>query len=762
MMNIYAQNSSSPINKTWFSGNFAIDWNDDEPKIKNVFSINNRKFSENTSFVANPSTGELVLFTDGITLWDQDLNVIDDNIGARYSTHQNSIIAPTNDSTYLIVGNAAMQGHEDGNHLTFTIVQKGKNDNTYKIIHKEEIFDIDVFETLALAPNPEKDCSFWLIFIANQANQIHSLSISESGNYNFQDLQTSTIPNFNEDKENIRGHISMSDDFTKASIGVQFNGIVTADFNSSTGLFSNFSLPLSDKDETGYISLLSPDKSKLYYIQGLFGFNGFIQQYDFDTQETEIISISNDNFGGLQLAPNGKIYASGIRRNYFAVINNPNEAASKVNFKNKGLYLQGYKSSYSAGMLSIMNTNSSCNISTPCPSNLSDTIFYCSEELSSNEITAIQNNPVSITEVDENGCVKTLHHIIQEPKVMWDEITICEKVLIWKDGNHYLAGDTILQHSSEGACTDLKKIIVKQSYSTRTVIDTFICIPGEIFIGNQKYTQAGEFLYHLKNQFGCDSTVSINIHERFDIKETILDTAVCEGTTLELPIDLPTSFLSQIDGYNKNENSILVSNDTFIDTFILNCIGDSIYLSLDIQMLDAPKVQLEHPSKVKEADLFEIYLSSTDSYQLFESGKQISVGTDNTFQLEAKLGAIYEVKSKTVSGCEANQVIPIKVTPANFDCGDIESFIPNYITPNNDGSNDFFEFTIEKINSIKNITIYDRWGAIAFQTKDPTRNLWNGKIQDEPAPQGVYVYKIEVECKSGNNFNLSGNITVLY
>jgi len=61
-------------------------------------------------------------------------------------------------------------------------------------------------------------------------------------------------------------------------------------------------------------------------------------------------------------------------------------------------------------------------------------------------------------------------------------------------------------------------------------------------------------------------------------------------------------------------------------------------------------------------------------------------------------------------------------------------FIPNIITPNNDGKND--QFVIEGIaNKGWGITIYNRWGTQIYQTNN-YRNKWGG----EGFPAGLYYY----------------------
>ncbi|MCH8546864.1 MAG: gliding motility-associated C-terminal domain-containing protein [Cryomorphaceae bacterium] len=67
-------------------------------------------------------------------------------------------------------------------------------------------------------------------------------------------------------------------------------------------------------------------------------------------------------------------------------------------------------------------------------------------------------------------------------------------------------------------------------------------------------------------------------------------------------------------------------------------------------------------------------------------------------------------------------------------------FIPSAFTPNGDGRNDVF---LVKGSTVASFTmyIYDRWGNEVFSTNTIDEG-WDGNINGQPAPMGVYVYSI--------------------
>ena len=88
---------------------------------------------------------------------------------------------------------------------------------------------------------------------------------------------------------------------------------------------------------------------------------------------------------------------------------------------------------------------------------------------------------------------------------------------------------------------------------------------------------------------------------------------------------------------------------------------------------------------------------------------------------------------------------------------DINWGLPNVITPNGDGINDFLEFNFDTFGTCIHLTIYNRWGNKVFE-EEKYRNLWRGRDQDgNDLSDGVYFYTLDL-C---DKIQLSGYITVL-
>jgi len=95
----------------------------------------------------------------------------------------------------------------------------------------------------------------------------------------------------------------------------------------------------------------------------------------------------------------------------------------------------------------------------------------------------------------------------------------------------------------------------------------------------------------------------------------------------------------------------------------------------------------------------------------------------------------YKLRVVSAVGCPAAEdMVTVKV----FN----DLYIPNAFTPNDDGINDIFRvFPIEGY-TLKNLSIYNRWGKRIFKTTDPSVG-WNGYINQMVQPAGIYIYVLE-------------------
>ena len=189
-----------------------------------------------------------------------------------------------------------------------------------------------------------------------------------------------------------------------------------------------------------------------------------------------------------------------------------------------------------------------------------------------------------------------------------------------------------------------------------------------------------------------------------------------------------------------NENGTIVTNTNYINLtpntdgnyqikvkLKTECDTESNTLIMDL------KAQSSIPSLIIEPSICQNIINSLyqDSVYIFHNGIEKGIYLSNEFQVVEK--GTYKVKvSNTCGTFESNEIYLNPLVKENV-------FLPNVITPNNDGLNDVFDLSnIYKVNSIE---IYNRWGGKVYEGVD-YQNNWEG----ENVASGNYYYYLNSEC----------------
>ncbi len=86
-------------------------------------------------------------------------------------------------------------------------------------------------------------------------------------------------------------------------------------------------------------------------------------------------------------------------------------------------------------------------------------------------------------------------------------------------------------------------------------------------------------------------------------------------------------------------------------------------------------------------------------------------------------------------------------------------FIPEAFTPNGDGLNDQLQVFGLATNELM-FRVYNRWGEIIATSRDP-KNLWDGLVGSEKAPEGKYFYQLIFDNIEGEVTRQQGSFVLL-
>ena len=304
------------------------------------------------------STGRLLFYTDGHTVWNRNHTRMNGgwDLNGSPNNSQSSIIVPKpNDlNIYYIFTTSYSNG------LSYSIVDMSLDGGRGAVILSNiNLIPYATEKISAVA----KDCankSIWVMtFAADRtfhAFEINNLGLNTTSVKTTISILALEFP--------LNGYMKFSPDGTKLVTANMGYGIFLYDFDVETGLLSN-----ERRIRKGYSAYgveFSPD-SQLLYVHFSNDYESqnedsnnnpenhfsILSQFDLNTpsiSQSEII-IDNRNLfrGSLQLATNGKIYRSlsetGTQgTNFFGVINNPNEVGLNCDYQHDAVNLSPNKS----------------------------------------------------------------------------------------------------------------------------------------------------------------------------------------------------------------------------------------------------------------------------------------------------------------------------------------------------------------------------------------------------------------------------------
>ncbi len=184
-----------------------------------------------------------------------------------------------------------------------------------------------------------------------------------------------------------------------------------------------------------------------------------------------------------------------------------------------------------------------------------------------------------------------------------------------------------------------------------------------------------------------------------------------------------------------NNNNAAAGLHTLIVTDANGCTATQQYT---VTALPGSTVAIQYtpePAVINEVTTFSAHSNAhLNGYQWQINGQTYSTGMptlDSLFTEETAVEVI--VFAVDDNGCPVTDTIQVVIF------GGLK--IPNVITPNGDGVNDFFYLGPVLPNT--RLTILDRWGSVIYQT-DEYKNEWNGRDRrGNLVMDGVYTYLIQ-------------------
>lgn len=245
--------------------------------------------------------------------------------------------------------------------------------------------------------------------------------------------------------------------------------------------------------------------------------------------------------------------------------------------------------------------------------------------------------------------------------------------------------------------------------------------------------------------------IKVNGTSAASVSITASDNNFCEGKTVSFtatPVNAGTpTYQWQVNGSNVGSNSSTYTSSTLINGDMVTCIlattnDCSVVMnypsnSITMAVKRKPVITIS-PADTTVIQGVQVQLAAalsanTTSYTWSPAINLVNAQTTKPLTVSMFNTTTYTLKAITSEGCEATAEAIVRVKK--------KLFMPSSFTPNGDFKNDVFQIPPGTTITLKNFTVYGRWGNKIFTTSDISKG-WDGKLKGIPLETGTYIYTI--------------------
>ncbi len=263
----------------------------------------------------------------------------------------------------------------------------------------------------------------------------------------------------------------------------------------------------------------------------------------------------------------------------------------------------------------------------------------------------------------------------------------------------------------------------------------------------------------INDQWGCQGidSVAIDLWPRPDLQLSPPDT-ICPGDTASLSFNPQLANVALYPGRDlvalQNGTLHLLPAATTRYSFrgqdargCTNTIRFEVPVA-PLPMLDAGADQTVYPYQP-----FTLQGQSDGAAHQWHPGSYLANPTQLTTEGQVQHSTWFTLTTYSALGCLAMDSVFITVEEAPL------LTLPNAFSPNGDGRNDLFTAELPRDFIIHRFQVFDRWGAMVADEIGTVS--WDGRLNGEPLPAGVYIYRLRYSTPYGQQEQRQGNITLL-
>lgn len=669
--------------------------------------------------------GNLLFYTDGITVYNNSNSVIQTGLMGHWSSAQCGIIVPepgvnVNSFTNRYYIFSIPELASERARYTIVDVNSGNpvinsaNVNLTLPDHSTAQFTT---ESISVA----RHCNgidFWIITHEIGNNKFKAYQLTNSGLLAPVISAIGPVASTISANINAACHMKISPDNKKLAFCVRKSNVNLFDFNPSNGQITNPTTVASGPNQNYYGVEFSPNSSVLYYTDLLTN----LYKYEISSGTNLVFGNVpapnvNDLYGALQLAPNGNIFMARdgavnmnmLNQPFLGVISNPNSFLGSTLNAN-GLALAPGTAS-KVGLPNLIPSINSSNFT------ISNDTTICINE----SATLSSAGGVSYAWSPSTGLNAT-----NSPTVIASPTSTQTYVVSITDQFGCIGSKSVNVFVDTTCCNQVFSDSVSVSVCEN---ENYIFPDGS----NQTIVSATSYTSFLTTQDGCDSIIYtyVELHEAYDLFN--YDT-ICTGSNYTYP-----------DGTTHFD---IVSNESYTIQYATVNGCDSISTT-NLIVLNSPYASILGAESTCENESIILTSSETNpnytySWNTGQQGPLITILTPGTYVLNVA----------NACGIDSDSTVIVAK-----DCF-CDVYIPNCFTPDENENNQTFKVEYDcEIESFE-LFIYNRWGEIIFENYNIDFS-WDGTYGGVMSPDGVYTYVVNYKPKSGEAKTLTGHVTLL-
>lgn len=704
-------------NSQWRFGRFgAIDFNTVPPSFVNGCVI---AATEGSASVADRVTGALLFYTDGVTVWNANNQVMPNGKGLLggdpilLSSTTAAVIVPKpgSNSLYYIV---TIDEQSSNNGLRYSVVDITLNGGLGDVVAgQKNIFLLNSnSEKLEVVPTADGE-SYWLLTHDSPGESFYSFKISSTGIQN-----TPVISTVGSTQGNGAGHMKINRQYNKMAVGVTSSSKMELfDFDNKTGVVSNpISWNYNLLSPLIYGIEFSPD-GKVLYISDLYT----ILQYDLTKPtplaiQNSVYQVATGNNASLQLGIDDKIYVNAASIN---AINCPNKLGASCGYQTNVVANQTGGGGYG----------------------LPKWVYYPNETA-----TLISNRIAYSDSCFGNTTQFSIQNTAGISSITWnfgDPNSGANNTSMGFTANHTFSqvGNYNVRAILTNACgTDTLFLVALPIIDCKPPTSiTGIKLVGDTCYAKESLVfsiQGTSFSPYLFWNFG-DPDSGTN------------DTITLTGN----PTLTPTHAFS-----NPGKYKVCL---TFQEpNLTVNTICRTVHIGQCCKGIIA-----SNDSCLQNNIPFSILTGETITSVIWNFGDPTS-GVNNSSTLLTPKHVFsskgnYNIRSIVNFSCGIDTIFKaISIVNCDSILKDCRIFMPNAFTPNGDGTNDKFYPNTNCETEHYEFVIYNRWGGLIFKTSNQFEK-WDGKYKDTDCSSGVYIYILTYKFADQQTINLRGTFTLL-